>query len=141
MLKSTYDISRLIRIIGAAAAATGTAAFVVTAFDKVPSLTDIAIKLGAIIAMKVYVDSDEAAAGGTDRPTKVPKSGGSGKENATDAPSWAKGRPPYVGESGKAYARRLLDEHYGPGNWEGTGPGSEFSKIKKYGDRAWQNPN
>ncbi|MEV6322406.1 hypothetical protein AB0M45_14600 [Nocardia sp. NPDC051787] len=58
VLKSTYDISKLIRIIGAAAAATGTAAFVVTAFDKVPSLTDIAVKLGAIIAMKVYIDDD-----------------------------------------------------------------------------------
>lgn len=56
VLKSTYDISKLIRIIGATAAATGTAAFVVTAFDKVPSLTDLAIELGAIITMKVYID-------------------------------------------------------------------------------------
>ncbi|GAB4587050.1 hypothetical protein Ntsu_48820 [Nocardia sp. IFM 10818] len=38
----------------------------------------------------------------------------------------------------------MMDEHYGPGNWDssprGTGPNSEFNKIKKYGDRAWQEP-
>ncbi|MET7774043.1 hypothetical protein [Nocardia sp. NPDC005366] len=69
------------------------------------------------------------------------KVSGSGKDKASDAPSWAKGKAPYVGESGKAYARRLMDEHYGPGNWEGAGPNSEFNKIKKYGDRSWKNPN
>ncbi|MFJ4653887.1 hypothetical protein ACIP5Y_21700 [Nocardia sp. NPDC088792] len=80
--------------------------------------------------------------GGTDRPQKVPRPG-SGKDRANDPPSWAKGNPPYVGESGKDYARRMMDEHYGPGNWDpkDTGPGSEYNKIKKYGDRAWQDPN
>ncbi|MFE9327055.1 hypothetical protein ACIHDR_36095 [Nocardia sp. NPDC052278] len=142
VLKSTYDISKLAKIIGTAAAVAGGAAFTVTAFDNVSSedLAGWAVKVGAIIAMKVYVDSDDTVADGTDRPKKVP-AGGSGKEKASDAPSWAKGKAPYVGESGKAYARRLMDEHYGPGNWEGTGPNSEFNKIKKYGDRSWQNPN
>ncbi|WP_433622365.1 hypothetical protein [Nocardia sp. CA-120079] len=59
VLKSTYDASKLIKIIGTASAVAGAAAFTVTAFDKVPSLTDITIKLGAIIAMKVYIDDDD----------------------------------------------------------------------------------
>ncbi|MFI6778738.1 hypothetical protein [Nocardia sp. NPDC050412] len=60
VLKSTYDTSKLIKIIGTAAAVAGTAALTVTAFDKVPSLTDIAIKLGAIIAMKVLIDDADS---------------------------------------------------------------------------------
>ncbi len=59
VLKSTYDASKLIKIIGTASAVAGAAAFTVTAFDKVPSLTDIALKLGAIIAMKVYIDDED----------------------------------------------------------------------------------
>ncbi|MEU0505685.1 hypothetical protein ABZ293_32160, partial [Nocardia sp. NPDC005998] len=60
VLKSTYDTSKLIKIIGTASAVAGAAAFTVTAFDKVPSLTDIAIKLGAIIAMKVLIDDADS---------------------------------------------------------------------------------
>ncbi len=63
---------------------------------------------------------------------------GSGEEKATDVPSWAKGEKPYVDESGKDFAKRLLDKKYGEGNWEGTGPGSEHSKIKKWRDRAFE---
>ncbi|MEV6258541.1 hypothetical protein AB0L97_35315 [Nocardia sp. NPDC051911] len=59
VLKSTYDASKLIKIIGTASAVAGVAAFTVTAFDKVPSLTDIALKLAAIIAMKVYIDDED----------------------------------------------------------------------------------
>jgi len=59
----------------------------------------------------------------------------SGKDKASDVPSWARGKKPQSGESGKEFAKRLLDEHYGEGNWEGTGPGSEFNKLKKNGDR------
>ena len=62
---------------------------------------------------------------------------GSGKEKATDVPSWAKGNKPYVDESGKDFAKRLCDERYGPGNYE-TGPTSDFNKIKKWGDRAFK---
>jgi hypothetical protein len=32
---------------------------------------------------------------------------------------------------------RLLDEKYGKGQYP-TGPGSEFNKIKKWGDRAFE---
>ena len=54
----------------------------------------------------------------------------SGKERATDIPSWAKGEKPLDGESGKDFAKRLCDEKFGPGNYN-TGPGSDYSKLKK----------
>ncbi len=60
-----------------------------------------------------------------------------GKEGATDIPSWAKGTVPRIGESGKDYAKRLMDEKYGRGNYD-TGPGSEYNKLKKYGDRHFR---
>ena len=62
------------------------------------------------------------------------KSKSSGKERASDRPSWSLGKEPYSGESGNDYADRLLDEKYGKGNWT-KGPGSEHNKLKKYGDR------
>jgi len=62
------------------------------------------------------------------------KSKKSGKERATDIPSWAQGQKPLANESGNNFAKRLLDEKYGTDNYP-KGPGSEFSKLKKYGDR------
>jgi RHS repeat-associated protein len=58
-----------------------------------------------------------------------------GKENIR--PSWAeKYGLPRSGESGKDYADRLCKEEYGPsGCPDGTGPGSDHSKIKKWADR------
>lgn len=69
---------------------------------------------------------------------KIPNEGLSGKEAAKDVPSWAKGNRPRVGESGKDFAKRLLDEKYGPDYPKG--PGSEFNKVQKWGDRAFRNP-
>ena len=49
-----------------------------------------------------------------------------------DAPSWAKQeRPTMADKSGETFARRILDTKYGPGQYR-TGPGSEFSQIKKW---------
>jgi hypothetical protein len=70
---------------------------------------------------------------------KIPVPGLSGKEGAKDVPEWAKGNRPTVDEDGKDFAKRLMDEKYGPGEYE-KGPGTEFSKIQKWGDRAFQNP-
>jgi hypothetical protein len=70
---------------------------------------------------------------------KTPKSGVSGKEGAKDVPSWAKGERPKVNESGKDFAKRLLDKKYGEENYD-KGPGSEFNKIQKWGERAFENP-
>ena len=68
---------------------------------------------------------------------RKPVSGKSGKEAANDAPSWAKGNRPRKGENGKDFAKRLMDEKYGKDNYD-KGPGSEFNKIKKWGDRGFE---
>ena len=68
---------------------------------------------------------------------KKPKSG-SGKEKADDVPSWAKGERPYKGESGKDFATRLCDEHFGKGNYDTKTPGEPFNQIKKWGDRGFE---
>ncbi|HTA93284.1 MAG TPA: hypothetical protein VK745_27090, partial [Polyangiaceae bacterium] len=70
---------------------------------------------------------------------QVPRGDVSGKEAARDVPSWAKGNRPKVGEAGKDFAKRLLDEKYGPNNYP-KGPGSEFNQVKKWGDRGFRNP-
>ena len=67
---------------------------------------------------------------------KKSKPGVSGQEGAKDVPSWAKGERPNTGESGKDFADRLLGEKYGNGNYP-TGPGTEHSKIQKWGDRSF----
>src|SRR5215470_17597806 len=58
--------------------------------------------------------------------------GWSGKEAADDVPSWAQGERPLSTENGRDFAKRLLDDKYGAGNYP-TGPGSEFHKRKKVG--------
>ena len=68
---------------------------------------------------------------------KQKKSGLSGKEAADDVPSWAQGERPLTTENERDFAKRLLDDKYGAGNYP-TGPGSEFNKIKKWGDRAFE---
>ncbi|MBS0219681.1 MAG: RHS repeat-associated core domain-containing protein [Proteobacteria bacterium] len=59
----------------------------------------------------------------------------SDKERSTDIPSWAKGKKPKPGQSGKEFADELLRGKYGEGKYP-TGPGSEHSKIKKWADRG-----
>jgi len=66
------------------------------------------------------------------------KSGVSGKEGAKDCPSWVKqDGGPLHNESGKDYAKRMLDEQYGEGNWS-RGPTSEFNQIQKWVDRSFE---
>lgn len=52
-----------------------------------------------------------------------------GRQNIV--PSWAEGQRPLPGESAADFAKRLCDQRYGPGNYD-TGPGKEYSKIKKW---------
>ncbi|MCF7853122.1 MAG: hypothetical protein K9M07_07790 [Simkaniaceae bacterium] len=68
---------------------------------------------------------------------KVPKVGLNGKEGAKDIPHWAKGSKPFSYESGKEFAKRLMNDKYGAGNYP-TGPKSEYNQIKKWGDRSWE---
>ena len=73
---------------------------------------------------------------------------GSGKEKASNVPTWAKGKRPYKWENGKDFARRLMDERYGKGKWErvkgrgirsdGKGRYCEFCEIHKHGDRGFK---
>jgi RHS repeat-associated protein len=87
-----------------------------------------------------YASRSVGSRGGSEQPRfKIPRSGVSGKEAARDVPSWARGQRPRVGEDGKSFARRLLDEKYGPGNWK-RGPGEEFNQIQKWGDRGFVEP-
>jgi RHS repeat-associated protein len=61
----------------------------------------------------------------------------SGKAKANDVPSWARGQRPAPGENGKSFAKRLMDQKYGAGNYD-VGPGSEYNMIKKWGDRGFR---
>lgn len=84
--------------------------------------------------------ANRSGSGGRNAPQlKVPRSGVSGKEAARGVPSWARGQRPRVGEDGKSFARRLLDEKYGAGQWR-RGPNTEFNQIKKWGDRGFVEP-
>lgn len=87
-----------------------------------------------VSGMRVYVHNGNPCA--NDGPYKRPVSG-SGKEKATDVPTWAKGNRPKKNESGKDFAKRLCDERFGKGNYN-TGPKSDFNKIKKWGDRGFE---
>lgn len=72
---------------------------------------------------------------------KKPKSGLSGKESASDVPSWVResGDRPLVGEDGKSFAKRVLDKKYPDLKGQhDTGPTSDFSRIKKWADRHFE---
>jgi hypothetical protein len=90
------------------------------------------------------VTEAEPAAADVPTPTtfKQRASGLTGKEAATDIPSWAKNWPdarPGVEESGTTFATRMMNKKYGVGGWERTGQqGTEFSELKKFGDRAFE---
>ena len=59
----------------------------------------------------------------------------SGKEKASNRPSWTLGERPEPGESGKDFAKRVMDKRYGEGNYK-KGAKSEYSQLKKWGDRG-----
>lgn len=67
---------------------------------------------------------------------------GTGKEKASDAPSYVKNHPegrPYEGESHDKFAERMMDAQYGKGNWTRKGKqGGDYSKIKKYASRGFE---
>lgn len=68
---------------------------------------------------------------------KKRKSNQSHKEAKDDVPDWAKGNKPYKGENGRDFAKRLLDEKYGKINHK-QAPKSDFNRIKKWGDSAFE---
>ena len=77
---------------------------------------------------------------------KIPIPKLSGKEKSSDVPSWLRELPgnwtPTTEETPVQFARRAMAAKYGA-EWEslrGTGPGGEYSHLKKWVQRAWQNP-
>jgi len=78
----------------------------------------------------------------TPRRFKVRASGQTGKEAATDVPSWIEGWPdarPGIDENGTTFATRMMNKRYGAGGWDKVGQhNTEFSQLKKFGDRAFE---
>jgi RHS repeat-associated protein len=65
----------------------------------------------------------------------------SGKDRSSDKPSWASGTAPRGKESGTQYAQRLMNNKYGQGHWRNDPKRkSEYSQLKKYGDRNFEKP-
>jgi RHS repeat-associated protein len=102
-----------------------------------PSAAAVGGARGAFVGLGACMAAANAGGGNGSGGYKKNKPGVSGKEGAKDVPSWARGQRPRIGESGKEFAKRLLDEKYGPGNYD-RGPTSEFNQIKKWGDRAFE---
>lgn len=103
--------------------------------------------LGLILKFSRWVRGVAAARGASsvhqalsaNATTKVPRAGLSAKEAAKDVPSWIRGERPLLGEKGRDFATRALNDKYGVGNYP-RGPGSEFNKIQKWADRAFEDP-
>jgi hypothetical protein len=75
------------------------------------------------------------------RPFKEPIPRLSGKDGAKNVPSWARANRPYVGENGRDFAKRSMDDQYGRGNWEDNPQRwKEYNQLKKYGERAFRDP-
>ena len=113
--------------------------FILSIYFNLSSMAIFVVSSTGLRGVNPYFSSREGEDSnerGSNTEFKKPISG-SGKEKATDVPSWAKGNKPYVGESGNDFAKRLLDEKYGTGNYK-TGPGTEFNQIKKWGDRGFK---
>ena len=71
----------------------------------------------------------EGTQGGREYQQRITPKGGKSKD---DIQSWAKGERPYVGESGKDFATRIMDKKFGKGKYDKRG--KDFSKLKKYAD-------
>lgn len=74
---------------------------------------------------------------------RIPRQGS--QEAKNDVPSWARRQARHVGESPIQYTYRLMDQHHGGRQaWyrgrESTGPRSDFSRIKKFGESAFRDP-
>jgi hypothetical protein len=106
------------------------------AMQKTVKFTLVSFLVLTSVASLAYLPSVSVAA--TCSEYKVRLSNQSAKDAATDIPSWAAGERPCKtpNEDGKAFATRLLTAKYGAGKYP-TGAGSEYSKLQKFGDRAF----
>lgn len=92
----------------------------------VPVLTNTALWGGLVVSGSLLVDQLIDA-----------YSIKSGKEKASDLPSWARGKPALPGEKPTETADRFSKDKWGPGYPKG--PGSDYNKIKKYFERKPKN--
>ncbi|MBL8085416.1 MAG: RHS repeat-associated core domain-containing protein [Candidatus Obscuribacter sp.] len=67
-------------------------------------------------------------------PERAKKSKKSDREKAIDRPSWSKGEKPLKGEKPTEFAKRVMDDRYGMGNYDPRG--EEFSQLKKWATRG-----
>jgi hypothetical protein len=88
------------------------------------------------------VDAPAATEIPTPKKYKVRASGLTGKEAATDVPSWIDGWPdarPGIDENGTTFATRMMNKRYGAGRWTMKGDQyEEFNKLRKFGDRGFE---
>jgi hypothetical protein len=106
--------------------------------DEFPDMSDCPRASDSPKQRKEKISQSEQLGGRAPKAYRKPKSGLSAKEAAEDIPSWAEGQRPFVGENGKRFAKRVLDRQYGLNKWSNKGAGSEYSKLKKYCDRAFE---
>jgi len=117
----------------------GTAISVATASTVGHSL-NLVRGMQMLLSASIGGEGGGGGGGGSPPQYQVRRPGVSGAEGAKNIPSWAQGQRPLVGESGNDFARRLMNSQYGAGNWHRTNPGSEYSQLKKFADRSFQNP-
>lgn len=60
------------------------------------------------------------------------------KRGPKDIPIWALGHEPCGGENGGDFAWRLMDAHYGAGQW--SRDNDEFDQLRKFGNRGNLDP-
>ena len=92
-----------------------------------------AVAAGSAMALTGTVMVGNALAQATVNCSKPSKK--SGKEKATDKPSWVSERDVDLSKSSQENATDILNNKYGSGNWP-KGPRSEFNKIVKWIDRG-----
>ena len=106
-------------------------AFMSTSFPliTVPHFLD-----GVIGFTTIYVTGSQVVAGGaliTSIYVFSKQSKKSGKDMSSDKPSWVNPNMVDPNKSAQKNAADMLDNKYGPGNWN-RGPGTEFNKIVKW---------
>lgn len=89
--------------------------------------------IGATVAVAGLVIMGDATIEATVNFAKTSRK--SGKEKANDKPSYVSRNDVDPNKSSKENAKDIMDRQFGPGNW-GKGPGSDYSKIKKWIERS-----
>ena len=103
------------------------------AFGALALSSSTAVAAGSAMAITGTVMVGDAVAQATVNYAKQSKK--SGKERATDKPSWVSQSDVDLGKSSQQNATDLLNNKYGSGNW-GKGPRTEFNQIVKWIDRG-----